>query len=284
MNIAVEDLTWEQFKQKFVDNSNQKQQGKHILYRGQAHYDWHLESTLFRFLGKNTKKFCANKYHQLVKQIINNRIVDLKHNVPNESPFCVGLLCGNTETEHENNMQKSFSAMIELRHLGFPSPVLDWTINPLIASFFAFSVGLENDNVAIYRLEKKPLKGGERTNIFAPTIHLLPHTSIISNYSGRHKNQEAAYTLLIYNDKDTYYQRCTNKVYFSLSYDDPALMVSKMFDIKKYVITDSKEKRTTILGELYRKNITFEKLYDKTHVNENTELKDIAIKKILLAN
>ena len=42
-----------------------------------------------------------------------------------------------------------YSHMTYLRHHGFPSPLLDWTLSPYIAAFFAFNEA-HDDKVAFF--------------------------------------------------------------------------------------------------------------------------------------
>lgn len=50
------------------------------------------------------------------------------------------------------NPPQGYPFMIYLRHHGFPSPLLDWTMSPYVAAFFAFESKppTEEENVAIY--------------------------------------------------------------------------------------------------------------------------------------
>lgn len=99
----------------------------------------------------------------------------------------------------------------------------------------------------------------------------------------RHVQQKAVYTVCMFNDKKEFYTNERDPIFCLQpfkSYNE--IHQSSPFEIKKYEISDTKEKFSTVLGELYEEGITYEKLYCQTHVHENTKLKDIAIKELLL--
>ena len=83
----------------------------------------------------------------------------------------------------------------------------------------------------------------------------------------------------MYNDKDEYSSSNKNDPFFYLSH-----MADPRYTIEKYIIKDSRENRLDIIDSLYKKGITYEYIYEKTHSFENTHLKDIAVKKLLLNN
>ncbi|QLH42627.1 MAG: FRG domain-containing protein [Coxiellaceae bacterium] len=128
-------MQWEQFKQ-YVNQTNDT---VNWIYRGHASKDWLLESTLYRFLRKQKETFLAKDHWHILKTALSND--KIKHHpdfnnliLPERNPFIIGLLAG--DEQHKEDFKNVFHAMIKLRHLGFPSPLLDWTRNFKVAAFF----------------------------------------------------------------------------------------------------------------------------------------------------
>lgn len=156
---TVECKSWESFKKALIaiDEKNSHLRGHgNILkqtdgvpyFRGQADANWRLESTLER-LGRN---YDVLKYYRLLSTIHNNLIT-----------------CGILNVPEFNVPANKISAPLPeskflcfVRHLGFPSPLLDWSRSPFVASFFAFSQCNESatDKVALYVLFNSKTKQG----------------------------------------------------------------------------------------------------------------------------
>lgn len=189
--MHIKYISWENFKNE-IDKKHSPQTNHESFYRGHSSSLWELEPTLYRFCNKRKKDISANKYYKVIKEIKEKNLLDgvLSYDLPDESPFLIGLLCGGDD--HEKKMQQVFWAMVELRGLGFPSPILDWSKNPYIAAFFAFS-GNPSSEVAIYHLKKYRESEWE---LFSPTFYTI---DIPIDHVNRHNQQEAAYTLSVKN-------------------------------------------------------------------------------------
>lgn len=86
----------------------------------------------------------------------------------------------------------AYSYLVYLRHHGFPSPLLDWSLSPYVAAFFAFQdvVPKQGECVAVYAFIETPM-GMKSGAIGAPSITLLgPHVRT----HRRHFVQQALYT------------------------------------------------------------------------------------------
>lgn len=98
---------------------------KNIYYRGQANKDWKIECSLFR-------QKLLNKEDQMLNDIINRR--------PKDFFYC------------NNNLEK----LVLLQHYGIPTRLLDITLNPLVALYFACKNDREiQQDGAVYIFEEE---------------------------------------------------------------------------------------------------------------------------------
>lgn len=259
--------TWEEFK-LFLSTQNHDPRW---VYRGHGSEKWNLESTLYRFLQSNKPdSFLARKYHEVLKSVLSNQAV--KNNpdfskliLPQESPFFIGLLTGCES--HLADMEAEFNVMVRLRHLGFPSPLFEWTKNASVAAFFAFA-NVTIENAAIWRAK------------IAPPNSILGSNTYSSEYNfpvpgSRHEKQESVYTIIVDQFENTAIALSKRQgPAFRLYYDHNFTLPN--MEIEKFVITDSKLRRLEIFDELYEAGFSFEKLYGSTHILENTVLKNLA--------
>lgn len=113
-----------------------------LLFRGQANSEWKLETTLERF---TSSTFSVESYNWLTKRIKPN--IESYTNRPwefkdyEEDP-----------TWPFNPCVPNAEFVVYLRHMGFPSPLLDWSLSPYVAAYFAFNNAQEKTNgfVSIY--------------------------------------------------------------------------------------------------------------------------------------
>lgn len=116
-----------------------------MFFRGQKNSDWKLETTLERFNEHNTS---LDEYYRLLLRV-----------KPAIESFTDKEFVFSYENEYEKGMHtrdgKGFKIgqlefMSHLRHNGFPSPLLDWSLSPYVALFFAFNESNESDSVAVF--------------------------------------------------------------------------------------------------------------------------------------
>jgi hypothetical protein len=271
-------LCWNEFKEILAN-----EQDKNWIYRGHASAEWSLQTTLYRFLEENApdkirNEFLASQYHQAISSILKH--IDVKSNVdfdnikPLETnPFKIGLLVANDE--HRNDFENEFSMMINLRNLNFPSPLLDWTKNYQVATFFACEKENDENSIAIWRAKITE----SSFSPFGMKVYSSEFVTKIPN--SRASLQEAVYVLLMRQEHaDTVVDpsKSVGPIYSlsGLEYETYENVV-----LEKYVIIDSANKKQEILEELRSANIYFETIYKETHVLENTLLKDLAIKEFV---
>jgi len=119
----IEKLNWTQYK-GWIENVIESK--KDLYYRGQRDPSWKLQTTFHRFaadVGIDLPKYLSTVipeiHHHVCAQY--NEIFDMDD--PNEFGSFLSLL----------------------QHHGFPTPLLDWTLSPYIATYFAFrDVNLKN--------------------------------------------------------------------------------------------------------------------------------------------
>lgn len=180
-----------------------------ILYRGQADSKWRLETTLERFVKNN--KFYLDDYYKLILSIKSEiqsftdkswDIIDLhdyrKWLKSEDFLFFVNI--------------PGLEYMVYLRHHNFPSPLLDWTRSPYIATYFAFhNIPYEVKDVSIYayigRVGHAKSYWGSEPIIYTIGRNIPTHQ--------RHFKQKCEYTICLVEDETRPYYSCHEDVFSS---------------------------------------------------------------------
>ena len=188
MPIAIELESWEAYCSA-VEELKQKYKNLPVLYRGQSNSKWRLKTTLERF---SKTRWTIGKYCELVVNCIPEMgpLDDYTGDIPNL------LDIGRELNENMDQVLVQIPSSISfywtyLRHYGFPSPLLDWTVSPYIAAFFAFSENVRANKVAVFAFIDsvngvKHIWSG-KPQITAKWLNIHEHV--------RHTRQKSCYTV-----------------------------------------------------------------------------------------
>ncbi|MFN3826857.1 MAG: FRG domain-containing protein [Micavibrio sp.] len=265
-------LSWEEFKKLAKENeliakeqrakAENKAEYSDWIYRGHSCAKWKLETTLERFLEKEldnkNKNLKVREYYQYLNQIIPaiNANTSYKFSFINFEEL--GSLKRSSKLPH-------YELLCLTRHLGFPSPLLDWTESYYIAAFFAFRNADKCKNVAIYSY--KEWNGNARGGWVGEPM-MNEHGPYVETHP-RHYKQQSHYTPCIKTIDDTLY--FTNP-------EEAANDESGSHNLKKYYLQGTQ--KDEVLSDLFSMNINDYTLFG----DEESLMRMLAFKEIKLPN
>jgi len=188
---------WEDFEQiasEMLEERNLRERIRHgPIFRGQSNSNWKLASTLER----NTADLSIDKYLGTIKS------------VSKEVASCTGKSWDIDDIKPDNLIQeglpniKAFEYIAYLRHNGFPSPLLDWTLSPYVAAYFAFSKWHNDINpemkVSIYSYTVESLNKYGFICSTEPYIIPIGHTIQTDR---KHYLQQSEYTICLRKERN----------------------------------------------------------------------------------
>jgi hypothetical protein len=163
-----------------------------ILFRGQAVSDWKLETTLER---ASKMEWTISAYFRLARKCLPQieSFTEKKWDVP-----IIEQVESLTERpKHLEYLLPGYEFWVYLRHHGFPSPLLDWSMSPYVAAFFAFENPCPSDSIAIFTYIPAPT--GMRA-ITSSHPNISPLRPLIKTHK-RHFLQQSCYTICTKNEK-----------------------------------------------------------------------------------
>ena len=181
---------WESFEEaisRFFESLEKKREGAGTcvsapLFRGHADKRLRLLTTLERF---SRKPQSVKEYYRILVSVA-PAVASLTGKAWPISPDL-------DVDESAHGPPPGYEFMIYLRHHGFPSPLLDWSVSPYVAAFFAFAPRPPEscDGVAIYAYVEYLGQGKEFLSDRARIIGLGPYAVTHE----RHYAQQSQYTI-----------------------------------------------------------------------------------------
>lgn len=179
--------SWEEFQQYVagVEDSTRKPWDE-IWFRGQSDAEQSLSTSLER---RSTKTRAVADYLNLISEI--QPAIETFTGTQFAMPDRLQLEQACRDSRHvDDKLRGCATYLAHLRHGGFPSPLLDWTLSPYVAAYFAFRNARHDGDVAIYAYRewasKLKVGGSDDARIvsFGPIIKMHK----------RHFRQQSRYT------------------------------------------------------------------------------------------
>ena len=144
--IEEKDLdSWEHLQDEISTLiENLGEHSDNLLFRGQRDSCWGLETTAERVLKSPISLSRYYRFAYSAKTKLET-FIDISWNIPEPPEYDKWLHNKDALTFHP---LPGYDYLAYLRHHGFPSPFLDWTASPYVATFFAFN-GCTSDTNAV---------------------------------------------------------------------------------------------------------------------------------------
>ena len=169
-----------------------------LMFRGLGDSKWPLTTTLERYTNGDEIAF-ADYYREIGTAQPQLETFTGERFEAESYPEILHLAQEYEKFEREflwGGQLKAYGYMVYVRHLGFPSPLLDWTRSPYIAAFFAFRSALPppSGRVSIFAYSEKAPNALKGWGSGSPTIYRFG--SYVRTHR-RHFIQQAEYTMCL---------------------------------------------------------------------------------------
>lgn len=139
--------SWEEFQQyaaRFEDPT--RKPWDEVWFRGQSDAKWPLKTTIER---RSKKTWAVADYLNRIAEIqpAIETFTGTQFSLPNRPEL--EQICRQYDL-FEQSLRGCATYLAHLRHGAFPSPLLDWTLSPYVAAYFAFHNATHDGDVAIY--------------------------------------------------------------------------------------------------------------------------------------
>jgi hypothetical protein len=273
--------SWEEFQEevKNLGKSMRETERRPPLFRGQSNSNWHLDTTLERWVAPRRQDVPGMSFVDYYNIISSARAeietltgtiwtTPPQYRIITKEMDQMGLNYDVISQELAYGRIPGYEYIAYLRHHRFPSPLLDWTRSPYIAAYFAFSEVVNSEAVSIYMLSEGSFRSGFPGA--ATIVRLGPDVKI----HRRHVLQQSEYTMALFNKPE--------EGYFFVRHEN-VLEVSKLsknrepdFELKKLIIPS--RERDKVLALLDAHNLNAFSLFG----SEESLMQTIAIRRLHL--